>query len=58
MFVEGFDPVTGKTNADNSPNPSYTTWYKKEQDLLGIILSSLSLNFVRIVYGLTTSKQV
>jgi len=55
-FLEGFVLVFEKTNADNSPNPSYTTWYKKDQTLLGIILSFISPNIVGSVYSLNTSK--
>ncbi|KAF5443926.1 hypothetical protein F2P56_036442, partial [Juglans regia] len=57
-FLEGSTPVRERFNADNSPNPSYIAWYKKDQALLGIILSSISHNLVAFVYGLNTFKQV
>jgi hypothetical protein len=54
--LKGSDPVFEKTNVDNSLNPSYTTWYKKDQALMGIMLSFISQNIVGSVYGLNTSK--
>ncbi|XP_042939396.1 uncharacterized protein LOC122274422 [Carya illinoinensis] len=52
--MEGSNLVPGKTNANNSPNPSYKTWYKIDQALLGIIVSSISPNIVASMYGSRT----
>jgi histone deacetylase 1/2 len=57
-FVEGSEPVPEKTTADGTTNAAYTVWYKKDQALLGLILSSISPNLVASFYGQNTSKQV
>jgi hypothetical protein len=56
--MEGPESILEKLDIDNSPNPSYTTWYKKDQALLGILFPSIIPNLVASVYGLNTSKQV
>lgn len=56
--MEGSEPVPKMLNADNSPNPSFISWYKTDQALLGIILSSIYPNLVASVYSLNISKQV
>ena len=50
-FVEGSEPVPEKTTADGTTNVAYTVWYKKDQALLGLILSSISPNLVASFYG-------
>ena len=56
--MEGSEPVPEKTNVDVTTNAAYTVWYKKDQALLGLILSSISPNLVASFYGQNTSKQV
>lgn len=57
-FVDGSQSTPPKTLPDDSPNPAYRIWYRKEQHLLSSILSSLTVNVVTTVYGHNTSKQV
>ncbi|KAL7125606.1 hypothetical protein ABFS83_14G128100 [Erythranthe nasuta] len=57
-FVDGLDSTPPLTLADQSPNPTYKIWYRRDQHVLSLILASLTVNVVSTVYCHTTSKQV
>ncbi len=61
-IIDGTEPCPPKylTNeqGQDTPNPEYSIWIKKDQHLLSWINASLSVKVLSTVYGLNTSKQV
>jgi len=61
-IIDGTEPCPPKylTNAQgqDTPNPEYSIWIKKDQHLLSWINASLSEKVLSTVYGLNTSRQV
>ena len=57
-FVDGSKPTPNKDLPDNTLNPTYGIWFRKDQALLGCIPSSIIETLVSILYGLDSSYKV
>ncbi|KAF9684988.1 hypothetical protein SADUNF_Sadunf03G0007400 [Salix dunnii] len=57
-MIDGSEEVPSKLLSDDSPNPSYTIWFRKDNCVLSWLLASISEKLVSTVFRLQTSKQV
>ncbi|KAF9677648.1 hypothetical protein SADUNF_Sadunf08G0129400 [Salix dunnii] len=57
-MIDGSEEAPSKLLADNSPNPAYTVWFRKDNCVLSWLLASISEKLVSTVFSLKTSKQV
>ncbi|KAF9684249.1 hypothetical protein SADUNF_Sadunf04G0098300 [Salix dunnii] len=57
-MIDGSEEAPSKLLSDNSPNPGYTIWFRKDNCVLSWLLASNSEKLVSIVFSLKTSKQV
>ncbi|WKA04844.1 hypothetical protein VitviT2T_022843 [Vitis vinifera] len=57
-FVDGSKPTPNKDLPDNTLNPTYGIWFRKDQALLGCIPSSIIETLVSILYGLDSSRPI
>jgi hypothetical protein len=60
-IVDGSEPcppqfMINSTTSEESPNPAYAIWQKKDQHILSWILCSLNPTIMSSMYGLNTSK--
>jgi hypothetical protein len=57
-MIDGSEEAPSKFLSDESPNPAYTIWFRKDNCVLSWLLASISEKLVSTVYSLKTSKQV
>ncbi|KAB5555971.1 hypothetical protein DKX38_006880 [Salix brachista] len=57
-MIDGSEEAPSKLLADNSPNPAYIVWFRKDNCVLSWLLASISEKLVSTVFSLKTSKQV
>ncbi|KAB5534648.1 hypothetical protein DKX38_017734 [Salix brachista] len=57
-MIDGSKEAPSKLLSDDSPNPAYTIWFRKDNCVLSWLLASISEKLVSTVFSLQTSKQV
>jgi hypothetical protein len=57
-MIDGSEEAPSKLLSDNSPNPAYIIWFRKDNCVLSWLLASISEKLVSTIFNLKTSKQV
>jgi len=57
-MIDGSEEAPSKLLSDNSPNPAYRIWFRKDNCVLSWLLAFIFEKLVSTIFNLKTSKQV